>query len=60
MMSEMFALWLRKDSAEQPVPTWNILLMAVSGRAAANNIAKEFSYTHISLVLLDVTYKLHF
>ena len=39
IMSEMFVLWLRKDSVEQPVPTWNILLMAVSGRAAADNIA---------------------
>ena len=51
MMSEMFVLWLRRDSVEQPVPTWNILLMAVSGRAAPDNIAKEFFCTHISLVL---------
>ena len=48
-MFEMLASWLRRESAQQPVPTWHILIRAVSdsvGIEEAENIAKNFVCTH--------------
>ena len=48
-MFEMLASWLRRESAQQPVPTWHILIRAVSdsvGIEEAENIAKNFVCMH--------------
>ena len=50
MMFEMLAVWLQRESAQQPVPTWNNLIRAVSdsvGIAEAENIAENFVCTHV-------------
>ena len=50
MMFEMLAVWLKRESAQQPVPTWNNLVRAVSdsvGIAEAENIAENFVCTHV-------------
>ena len=49
-MFEMLASWLKRESAQQTVPTWNNLIRAVSdsvGIAEAENIAKNFVCTHV-------------
>ena len=48
-MFEMLAVWLRRESVQQPVPTWHILIRAVSdsvGITEAENIAENFFCTH--------------
>ena len=50
MMFEMLASWLKRESAQQPRPTWNNLIRAVSdsvGIAEAEHIAENFVCTHI-------------
>ena len=50
MMFEMLALWLQRKSAQQPCPTWNNLIRAVSdsvGLAEAEHIAENFLCTHV-------------
>ena len=49
MMVEMLASWLRKESKEQPVPSWNILLTALSeyDRVETEQIASKFVCEHV-------------
>ena len=50
MMFDMLASWLKRENIEQPPPTWNNLVRAVSdsvGIRDAQNIAKEFVCTHV-------------
>ena len=49
-MLAMFALWLKRESTESPLPTWNNLIRAVSGSvgiAEAENIAENFVCRHV-------------
>ena len=47
-MLEMLASWLKKESQKQPVPTWNILLTALSeyDSIQTTQIASTFICTH--------------
>ena len=49
-MLAMLAVWLKRESTENPLPTWNNLIRAVSdsvGIEEAENIAKNFVCTHV-------------
>ena len=49
-MLAMFASWLKRESTENPLPTWNNLIRAVSdsvGIEEAETIAKNFVCTHV-------------
>ena len=49
-MLAMFASWLKRESTENLLPTWNNLVRAVSdsvGIEEAENIAKNFVCTHV-------------
>ena len=49
MMFEMIASWLKRESKEQPVPSWNILLTVLSeyDRTKTEQIASKFVCKHI-------------
>ena len=48
MMFEMITSWLIRETEEQPVPTWNILLTTLSefDRVEAEKIASNFVCNH--------------
>ena len=48
-MLEMLASWLRRESKEQPVPSWNILLTTLSeySRLETEQIASKFVCKHV-------------
>ena len=49
MMFEMIASWLKRESKEQPVPSWNILLTVLSeyDRTKTEQIASKFVCKHL-------------
>ena len=49
MMLEMLASWLRRETKEQPVPSWNILLTTLSeySRVETEQIASKFVCKHV-------------
>ena len=49
-MLAMLAVWLRRESTENPLPNWNNLVRVVSdsvGIEEAETIAKNFVCTHV-------------
>ena len=48
MMFEMIASWLKRESKDQPVPSWNILLTVLSeyDRTKTEQIASKFVCKH--------------
>ena len=56
-MSELIAQWLRRDTPEQPLPTWRILCEAiatVADRTAADKIARDkgFNITQTGIIFI--------
>ena len=49
MMLEMLASWLKRQVKNQPVPSWNVLLTAISeySRVQALQIASKFVCKHV-------------
>ena len=49
MMLEMLTSWLRRESKEQPVPSWNILLTTLSeyDEVKTEQIASKFVCKHV-------------
>ena len=58
-MSELIAKWLRRDTPQQPLPTWRILcdaIATVADRTAAEKIAsdKGFDITQTGIIIIMI------